>query len=161
VTTRAQRARRGRPYNPAMGQHQWFIYAALGAIAAAIIAPLGKKGTEGLDSNVVTAVRSVFQALVVVSVVTVMGLWGNLRQFQPRSFGFAALAGLAGGLSWLFMFKALASPGGAVSKVAPIDKLSMPLSILLAVLVLHERPSGINWAGIALMAVGAYLVAHK
>jgi transporter family protein len=146
---------------PGMGQHQWLIYAVLGAVAAAVIAPLGKRGTEGLDSNVVTAVRSVFQALVVVLVVTVMGLWGNLRQFQPRSFGFAALAGLAGGVSWLFMFKALASPGGAVSKVGPIDKLSMPLSILLAVLFLHERPSGVNWAGIGMMVAGAYLVAHK
>ena len=144
-----------------MAQYQWLIYALLGAVAAAIIAPLGKKGTEGLDSNVVTAVRSVFQALVVVIVVTVMGLWSNLKHFQPRSFGFAAIAGLAGGLSWLFMFKALASPGGEVSKVAPIDKLSMPLSIVLAVLILQERPSGLNWAGIALMAVGAYMVAHK
>jgi transporter family protein len=151
----------GGPYNSRMGQYQWFLYAALGAVAAAVIAPLGKKGTEGLDSNVVTAVRSVFQALVVVLVVTVMGLWGNLRQFHPRAFGFAAVAGLAGGLSWLFMFKALASPGGAVSKVSPIDKLSMPLSILLAVLVLHERPSGVNWVGIGMMVVGAYFVAHK
>ena len=59
------------------------------------------------------------------------------------------------------MFKALASKGGEVSKVSPIDKLSMPLSILLAVLLLHERPSGVNWAGIGMMVVGAYLVAHK
>jgi transporter family protein len=59
------------------------------------------------------------------------------------------------------MFRALASPGGDVSRVSPIDKLSMPLSILLAVLFLHERPSAVNWAGIALMVVGAYLVAHK
>ena len=145
-----------------MGQHHWFVYAALGAVAAAVIAPLGKKGTEGLDSSVVTAVRSVFQALVVVLVVTAMGLWGNLRQFQPRSFGFAAVAGLAGGISWLLMFKAIEVAGDrAVSRVAPIDKLSMPLSVLIAVIVLHERPSAINWAGIVLMTVGAYLVAHK
>src|SRR3954452_3080575 len=144
-----------------MGNYQWFIYAVLGAVAAAVIAPLGKKGIEGLDSNVVTAVRSVAQALVVLVVVTVMGLWGNLRHFNARAFGFAGLAGLAGGFSWLCMFKALASKGGEVSKVSPIDKLSMPLSILLAVLFLHERPSSINWIGITLMVGGAYLVAHK
>src|SRR3954471_9488599 len=144
-----------------MAQYPWLVYALVDGVAPAVIAPLGKKGTEGLDSSVVTAVRSVFQALVVVLVVTVMGLWGNLKQFHPKAFGFAAVAGLAGGLSWLFMFKALASPGGAVSKVAPIDKLSMPLSILLAVLVLHERPSAVSWLGIGMMVVGAYLVVHK
>lgn len=144
-----------------MGQYQWFVYAALGAVAAAAIAPLGKAGVKDLDSNVVTAVRSVFQALVVVLVVTALGLWGNLKQFNGKAFGYAAVTGLAGGISWLCMFKALASPGGDVSKVGPIDKLSMPLSILLAVVFLSERPSAINWAGIAMMAVGAYLVAHK
>jgi transporter family protein len=144
-----------------MGQYQWFIYALLGAAAAAAISPLGKAGVKDLDSNVVTAVRSVFQALVVVIVVTVLGLWGNLKHFNGKAIGYAALTGLAGGASWLCMFKALASPGGDVSKVGPIDKLSMPLSILLAVLFLSERPSGINWTGIGLMVVGAYLVAHK
>jgi transporter family protein len=59
------------------------------------------------------------------------------------------------------MSPALASRGGEVSKVAPIDKLSMPLSIVVAVLLLGERPSGINWVGVGLMGVGAYLVAYK
>ena len=145
-----------------MTEYQWLIYAVLGALAAAVIAPLGKLGTEGLDSSVVTAVRSVAQALVVIVVVTAMGLWSNLRSFHPRAFAAAGLAGLAGGLSWLFMFKAIAVAGrDAVSRVAPIDKLSMPLSILLAVLFLNERPSAVNWGGIALMTVGAYLVAHR
>jgi transporter family protein len=144
-----------------MGNYQWLVYAVLGAVAAAVIAPLAKKGTEGLDSNVVTAVRSVAQALVVLIVVTAMGLWGNLKQFNGRAFGFAGLAGLAGGLSWLLMFRALASPGGEVSRVGPIDKLSMPLSVCLAVMFLGERPTLTNWIGVGLMGVGAYLVAHK
>jgi transporter family protein len=144
-----------------MGQHQWLIYALLGAVAAAVIAPLGKRGTEGLDSSVVTGVRSVAQALIVLLAVTLMGKWHHLRQFDARAFGFAALAGLAGGASWLCMFKALATPGGDVSRVAPIDKLSMPLSVVLAVILLGERPTAINWGGVALMALGAYLVAHR
>lgn len=59
------------------------------------------------------------------------------------------------------MFKALASPGGDVSRVGPIDKLSMTLSIALAVFFLHERPSGVSWAGVGLMVAGAYLVAMR
>lgn len=144
-----------------MEKYQWLLYAAAGAVAAALIAPLGKKGTEGLDSSVVTAVRSVVQALVVVGFVSALGLWGNLRQFTGRAFGAAALAGLAGGISWLCMFRALASPGGDVSRVGPIDKLSMPLGVVVAVLLLGERPTAINWAGVAVMVVGAYLVAHR
>jgi transporter family protein len=145
-----------------MAQYQWLIYALLGAAAAAIIAPLGKKGIEGLDSNVVTAVRSVFQALVVMIVVTAMGSWSNLKAFSPKAFVFAAIAGLGGGLSWLFMFKAISVAGKqAVSRVGPIDKLSMPLSVVIAVVLLNERPSGMNWAGIALMTAGAVMVAYK
>ena len=144
-----------------MEKYQWLFYAIAGAIAAALIAPLAKKGTEGLDSSVVTAVRSIVQALVVVGVVSLLGLWSNLKQFTGKAYSMAALAGLMGGISWLCMFKALASAGGDVSRVAPIDKLSMPLSVVIAVVLLHERPGAINWLGIAFMAVGAYLVAYR
>jgi transporter family protein len=65
------------------------------------------------------------------------------------------LSAVAGATSWLFYFKALQVADA--SRVAPIDKLSMPLAILLAVLFLGERPSGVNWLGIALIAGGAYL----
>jgi transporter family protein len=144
-----------------MDNYRWFYWALGGAVAAALIAPFGKKGTEGLDSNVVTAVRSVVQAMVVCGVVTFLGSWSNLKEFTSRAFGMAALAGLAGGISWLCMFKALASAGGDVSRVSPIDKLSMPLSVIIAVIVLQERPSLVNWFGVGVMGLGAYLVAHR
>ena len=70
-----------------------------------------------------------------------------------------ALSGLAGTISWLFGFKALASPGGDVSRVMPIDKLSVPLAAILAFAFLRERPSAWNWIGIVLIAFGAYLSA--
>ncbi len=142
-----------------MEDYRWLLYAALGAIAAASIAPLGKKGVESLDSNVVTAIRSIVQALAVIAVVSAMGLWGNLKQFNAKAYGYAAVTGLAGAASWLFMFKALASAGGDASRVMPIDKMSMPLAVILAVMFLKERPTLTNWGGIALMAAGAVLAA--
>ena len=69
------------------------------------------------------------------------------------------LSGVAGGLSWIFVFRAIALAD--VSKVAPIDKLSLPLGILLAVIVLRERPTLINWLGIVMITAGAYLAVMK
>jgi len=142
-----------------MDNHRWLLYAALGALAAASIAPLGKKGVEHLDPSVVTAVRSVVQALVVILVVTVLGLWRDLRNFDAKAIGYATLTGIAGAASWIFMFKALASPGGDASRVMPIDKMSMPIAVILAVIFLGDRPSAMNWAGIALMTAGAVMAA--
>ena len=144
-----------------MSEYRWLIYAALGALAAGAIAPLGKRGVEGLNSHVVTAVRSVFQAVVVLGVVTWMGLWGELRKFDTKAYGFSALAGVAGALSWVFMFKALASPGGTVGQVMPIDKMSMVVAVVLAVIFLRERPGVVNWVGVGLMTVGAVMAGWK
>ncbi len=68
------------------------------------------------------------------------------------------LSGVAGAVSWLFYFKALQA--GTVAQVAPVDKLSTPLAVVLAVLLLGERPTRVNWLGVALIAVGAYLAAQ-
>jgi len=146
-------------YDPGMDNYRWLVYAALGAVSAAAIAPLGKRGVERLDPNVVTAVRSVVQALAVIVLVTIISGWGSLKEFDAKAFGFAALTGIAGAASWVFMFMALAAPGGDASRVMPIDKLSMPLAVVLAVAFLGERPSGVNWAGIGLMSVGAVMAA--
>jgi transporter family protein len=135
----------------------WILYALAGAVAAAMISVLGKKGMEGVDSNVATAVRSVVQAAFVVGVVTVLGAWEGMRTVHSKAFGLIVLTGVCGGLSWLFMFKALSL--APVSKVGPLDKLSMPLGIVLAVVLLGERPGWVNWVGIVMMSVGAYLAA--
>lgn len=101
VRTQAARrpGRAGQCYTAAMQRYQWLLYAVAGAVAAAAIAPLGERRTQGLDSKVVTAVRSLVQAMVVSGVVTLMGRWSNLRQFDRQAFVMAALAGLAGGVS--------------------------------------------------------------
>ena len=133
----------------------WLVYALLSALAASFVAIFGKVGMKQVDSNLATAVRSVVMTLFLVAVCSVMGLWSKLGTISGKAIGMIVLSGVAGAVSWLFYFRAIQL--GTVSQVAPIDKLSMPLGILLAVIFLKERPTMINWLGIAMIAGGAYL----
>ena len=135
----------------------WLVYALLSALSASLVAIFGKVGMKQVDSNLATAVRSVVMTLFLIAVCSVMGLWSKIPSVSGRALAMIVLSGVAGAVSWLFYFKAIGV--GTVSQVAPIDKLSMPLGVLLAVMLLGERPSGLNWAGIALIAFGAYLAA--
>ncbi len=135
----------------------WLTYALLSAVAASFVAIFGKVGMKHVDSNLATAIRSVVMTVFLLAVCTLMGLWSRLPTLTPRALSMIVLSGLAGAVSWLFYFKAIQL--GAVSQVAPIDKLSMPLAVLLAVLLLNDRPTGINWLGIALITLGGYLAA--
>jgi transporter family protein len=142
-----------------MEQHRWLMYAALSALCAAAVGIFGKLGVAAIDSTLATAVRSVVMTVLLVGVATGMNLWPKLADVTPRAAVAILLSGAAGAASWLFYFKALASPGGDLSRVAPVDKLSMPLAVVLAVLLLGDRPSGVNWMGIGLVVVGVYLAA--
>jgi|SRR6267378_1710546 transporter family protein len=133
----------------------WLLYALLSAGAAALTAILAKLGVEGVPSTLATAVRT----LVVVVFAWLMVLAANehraITLISRRSLMFLVLSGLATGVSWLAYFRALQL--GPASRVAPIDKLSLPLTILLAVIWLGEP---IGWrvaAGVGLMTIGALL----
>jgi transporter family protein len=136
---------------------RWLHFAILAAVCAASINVFGKLGMKDVDSDVATAVRSVVQAIFVGAFVAVIGSWSKIEQLtsRPMAVSMVVCSGIAGGLSWIFAFRAIKLAD--VSLVAPIDKLSMPLGILLAVVLLGERPTLINWAGILLIAGGAYL----
>jgi transporter family protein len=144
-----------------MQDYRWLQYAILSALCAASINIFGKIGMEGLDPDLSTALRSIVQAAFVVGFVTVIGTWGKIQSLagRPKAMVMILLSGVAGGLSWIFIFRALKL--AHVSQVSPIDKLSMPLGILLAVLILGDRPSLVNWVGILLIAGGAYLATWK
>ena len=143
-----------------MADTRWLHFALLAAACAASINIFGKIGMRGVDADVATAVRSVVQAAFVVGFVGVIGSWSKIDQLagRPMAITMVVCSGVAGGLSWIFAFRALRLADA--SQVAPIDKLSMPLGVLLAVLLLHERPSLTNWAGILLIAAGAYMAAR-
>jgi len=135
----------------------WLIYAILAAACAAMISILGKLGLKGINSDLATALRSIVQATFVVAFAAIVGVFRHASQLQGNHKAYLSIigAGVLGGLSWIFAFRALAL--AEASKVAPIDKLSMPMAVILAFVLLGERPSGVNWAGVGLIVVGAYL----
>src|SRR5688572_19976418 len=136
-------------------QQQWLIYALLSAAAAALVGIFGKIGMREVDSNLATAVRSVVMTLFLLGVCQFMGLWSKVSSLSGKAMAMIALSGLAGALSWLFYFKAIQV--GTVAQVAPIDQLSMPLAVILAVILPGDRPGIVNWIGIVLVAGGAVL----
>ena len=133
----------------------WLIYALGSAIAAAATAILAKVGVEGVPSTLATAFRTTIVLVIAWSLVLVLGERPALLTMPRRSWIFLSLSGVATGLSWLAYFRALQL--GPASRVAPIDKLSLPLTIVLAAVVLGESISWKVAAGVAMMTAGALL----
>ena len=141
-----------------MTDNRWLVYAIFAAISAACVSILAKIGMEGINSTVATTIRAAVMLVFLLLVTTTQELWGHLGKIRGWAVVMIALSGIAGATSWLFGFKAL-EVGGKVTQVAPIDKLSVPLAAVLAFFILRDRPAWWNWAGIALITVGAYLTA--
>ncbi|WP_368938189.1 EamA family transporter [Morganella morganii] len=137
----------------------WLIYALLSAISAAMVAVFGKMGLQHLDANTATAIRAVIMALFLVGVVVVQGKLNLISEIieSRKALFFIALSGIAGALSWLFYFMAIKN--GQVSQVAPIDKLSVVFAVIFAVILFGEKISMIAAGGVALITVGALMVA--
>lgn len=137
----------------------WLVYALLSAVCAAAVAVLAKRGMENVDPTLATAIRSIVMTVFLIAVTSVVTAWDKVSGISRTAWLLIAASGIAGALSWLFQFRAIQL--SEVSKVGPVDKLSMPLGILLAVMFLGERPSAINWLGIALVVAGAFLASIK
>lgn len=137
----------------------WTIYAFLSAVFAAATAILAKIGIKGVDSNLATAIRTVVILLFAWGIVLAQGTTKQLRSLSQFSFLFLILSGIATGLSWLFYFRALQL--GPASRVAPIDKLSLVFTIILAGIFLREKLSVPVVLGAVLMSIGAILTTLK
>ena len=114
----------------------WKYYAILSAVFAAATAILAKVGVRDIDSNLATAIRTSVILFITWGIVICSGALKNIKEINSVNIVFLCLSGIATGLSWLFYFKALQL--GDASKVAPIDKLSVALTIFLSILILHE-----------------------
>ena len=134
----------------------WWIYALLSAVFAALTAILAKLGVKGVDSNVATAVRTVVVLVLAWGLVALQGNLGAVTAIPRASLGFLVLSGFATGISWLFYFRALQM--GSASLVSAVDKSSLALTILLALVVLGEAVSLRAALGCGLILAGTALV---
>jgi bacterial/archaeal transporter family protein len=137
----------------------WQAWALLSAAFAALTAIFAKLGVENVNSDFATFARTVVVLLALGAILYVTGQWQDPTTVSGRTWLFLGLSGLATGASWVCYFRALKL--GKAAQVAPIDKLSVVLVALFAVLVLGEKLSGPNWLGVALIGSGAILVAYK
>jgi bacterial/archaeal transporter family protein len=133
----------------------WWMYALVSALAASATAILAKIGIAGVPSNLATALRTAVVLVFAWSIVFATREHHALRDLKARSVLFLVLSGIGTGVSWLAYFKALQM--APASRVAPIDKVSLAFTILLAALVLGERISWQAGLGTALMVAGALL----
>jgi transporter family protein len=141
---------------PRKGEHVgWLAYALVSAGAAALTAILAKVGIEGVPSNLATAIRTIVITGFAWAIVTATGEHHALVNISRRSLWFLVLSAVATGVSWLAYFRALQL--APASRVSPVDKLSLPLTIILAAVFLGESVGWRLGLGVALMTVGAIL----
>ena len=137
----------------------WFHWALLSAVFAALTAVFAKVGLEGIDSDFATLIRTVVITLTLGALVYATGKWRSPFGIPAKSGTFLVLSALATGASWVCYFRALKV--GDASKVAPVDKLSVVLVALFAVVFLGERPALRDWMGIALVGCGVLLLSLR
>lgn len=137
----------------------WKYYALLSALFAAFTAILAKIGVNGINSNLATAIRTTIILFITWGIVIMGNNINDIKELSSRNWLFLVLSGVATGLSWLFYFKALQM--GDASKVAPVDKLSVVLTILLSFLILKEPVTLKVIVGGLLITTGTVVILWK
>lgn len=134
----------------------WFVFALLSAVFAALTSVLAKVGIEGVNSNLATALRTCVVLAMAWLMVFITHTPSGIGSIGRKSWVFLILSGLATGASWLCYYKAIQM--GSVSKVAPIDKLSVVITLILAVIFLHEDFTVKSAIGAVLITAGTVLM---
>ena len=134
----------------------WWIYALLSAFFASLTAIFAKVGVKNIDSDLATAIRTVVILILAWGIVLFKGVMPDVQNFNKQNWLFLILSGCATGLSWLFYFRALQA--GKVSQVAPLDKLSVALTIILSVIFLKESVTFKDAIGAILIIAGTFVL---
>lgn len=135
----------------------WFIFAILSAVFAALTSILAKVGINNVNSNLATAIRTMVVVLMSWGMVFITNTQSGITEIDRKSWLFLILSGLATGASWLFYYKALQS--GDVTKVIPIDKLSVIFTLVFAFVFLHEKFDIKSLIGCILIGAGTLVMA--
>ncbi|MBO4980294.1 MAG: EamA family transporter [Lachnospiraceae bacterium] len=134
----------------------WFVFALLSAVFAALTSILAKVGIDGVNSNLATAIRTVVVLAMAWGMVFLTNAQGGISAISKKSWIFLILSGLATGASWLCYYRALQV--GEASKVVPVDKLSVVITLVLAFAFLHERFTPKSLVGAALITAGTLMM---
>jgi transporter family protein len=137
----------------------WQFWALASAAFAALTAIFAKVGVENVNADFATFIRTIVILATLALILLATGQYQAPGSISGKTYVFLVLSGLATGGSWICYFRALKI--GNAAQVAPIDKLSVVLVAIFGVIFLGERLSGLNWAGVLLIAAGAVLVAYK
>jgi len=141
------------------GIKMWFIFAFLSAVFAALTSILAKIGIEGINSNLATAVRTAVVLVMAWIIGFITGTQNQISGISKKSWIFLILSGIATGLSWLFYYKALQI--GEASKVVPVDKFSVVITMILAFVVLREAPTAKTILGGIFITIGTFIMILK
>ena len=134
----------------------WIVFALLSAVFAALTSILAKVGIDGVNSNLATAIRTVVVVIMSWGMVFLTNSQGGISDISKKSWIFLILSGIATGISWLCYYKALQM--GDTSKVVPIDKLSVVISLILAFVFLHEQFTIKSLIGCILIGAGTLIM---
>ena len=134
----------------------WMIFAVLSAVFAALTSILAKVGIEGVNSNLATAIRTIVVVIMAWGMVFLTHAQNGLAEISKKSWIFLILSGLATGASWLCYYKALQM--GDASKLVPIDKLSVVITLILAFVFLHEQFTAKSLIGCILIGAGTLIM---
>jgi transporter family protein len=141
-----------------MGEYKWLAYALSGAVLAAVSIVMTKRVLSSIDVAVAATVQSIMMLMTMLAVTTIGGRWAGLERAPKWAMALTLGSGVVAGLAWFFGYQALRLT--EISRATTIDRLSLPIAVLLGVLLFRDRPSGLNWLGVACMVCGAILVSR-
>ena len=142
-----------------MENHRWLLFAILGATFAAIVSVMTKRALDKVDIAIAMSVQSVAMLMTFAVLTTVLARWQKINEAPRMAVGIIAASGVVAGLAWFCGYRALQL--SKVSSATPIDRLSLAIAVILAMIFLGEKPSIGNWVGITMMVVGSIIIARS